>query len=193
MAQGGNGFGPTPYQGVKIKLLQCPTDASGANDGLGNPAGPDGKFAISNYVWNYMVFGDPPSNSSEGAATIPATFADGTSQTVIFGERYAWYGTGNAGGGPDSSLWMDSENRWQAQMCNAPHAGGAGYAPCPMFQIRPTVPNATNSGGGGNTPHISGMSVGMGDGAVRSVSGAIAPSVWANACDPRDGNVLTGF
>ena len=59
MAQGGNGFSPTPYQGVKIKLLQCPTDTSGNNGGLGNPAGPDANFAISNYVWNYLVFGDP--------------------------------------------------------------------------------------------------------------------------------------
>jgi len=193
MAQGGNGFAPTPYQGTIIKLLQCPTDTSGTNNGLGYPLGPDGTFAISNYVWNYLVFGDPQKNRSEGAATYPATFQDGASQTVIFGERYAWYGSGNVGGGPTSSLWMDSENRWQAQMCNAPYGGGTGYGTCPMFQIRPLVVNASNSGGGGNTSHPNGMMVGMGDASVRPVSGSIAPSVWANACDPRDGNVLDGF
>ena len=112
---------------------------------------------------------------------------------MIFGERYAWYGTGNSGGGPDSSLWMDSENRWQGRMCNAPYAGGTGYGACPMFQVRPAVANATNSGGGGNTSHTGGMMVGMGDGSVRSVSSSISPTVWSNACDPRDGNVLGDF
>jgi prepilin-type processing-associated H-X9-DG protein len=38
--------------------------------------------------------------------------------------------------------------------------------------------------------HTSGANVGLGDGSVRFVSQNITPTTWANACDPRDGNVL---
>ncbi|WP_020470362.1 DUF1559 family PulG-like putative transporter [Zavarzinella formosa] len=193
VAQGGNVSTPTAYQGTKITMFRCPSDASGGGSGLGNPAGPDGTFAISNYAWNYLVFGNPAANSQEGAGRIPATFQDGMSQTVMFGERYAWYGSGNTGGGPLSSLWFNSENRWMAQICSAPYAGGTGYAPCPMFQIKPLVANASNASGGGNSPHTSVISVGMGDGSVRGVSGSVSPTVWANACDPRDGNSQGNF
>ena len=190
----GNGY--TGYQITKINVFVCPSDTSGLNNGLGNPLGPDGGWAICNYVWNYLAFGEPLTNRSEGASTIPGSFPDGTSQTVIFGERYAWYGSGNTGGGPLSSLWMDSENRWQAQMCNIPYGGGTGYgAPngCPPFQVKPLVVNATNSSGGGNSAHSGGMMVGLADGSVRFISSGITPTVWAHACDPQDGNVLPNF
>jgi hypothetical protein len=32
----------------------------------------------------------------------------------------------------------------------------------------------------------------MGDGTVRSVANGVSGTTWANACDPRDGNVLGG-
>jgi prepilin-type N-terminal cleavage/methylation domain-containing protein len=190
IAQGGNVSAPTAYEGSLIKVLTCPADwTGGGGSGLGNPAGPDGTFAISNYAWNYLAFGDPNTNNQEGAARLQASFPDGTSNTVFFGERYAWYGSGNTGGGPLSSLWFNSENRWQAQICNAPYAGGTGYGACPLFQVKPTIPNASNSGGGGNTPHGA-MNVAMGDGTVRSVASGVSATTWANACDPRDGNPM---
>ena len=167
-------------------VLRCPSDfTGGGTSGLGNPAGPDATFGISDYAFNYLVFGDPPTNSQEGAARIPSSFPDGTSQTVLFGERYGWYGST-----PLSSLWFNSENRWQAQICNAPYGGGTGYGACPLFQTRPTVALATNSSGGGQSGHTSGVNVALCDGSVRSVSSSMSPATWANACDPRDGTPL---
>lgn len=194
ISQGGNASTPTAYQGTKIQIFRCPTDSSGSgNSGLGNPAGPDGTFAISNYAWNYLALGDPAANKQEGSAVLSKSFPDGLSQTVFFGERYAWYGSGNSGGGPLSSLWFNSENRWMAQICSAPYAGGTGYAACPIFQVQPSVANASNAGGGGNSPHVGGTTVGLGDGAVRNISINISPAIWANICDPRDGIPTTDF
>ena len=34
------------------------------------------------------------------------------------------------------------------------------------------------------------MNVGLGDGSVKFVSGAVSPTTWAYACDPRDGQPL---
>jgi prepilin-type processing-associated H-X9-DG protein len=38
--------------------------------------------------------------------------------------------------------------------------------------------------------HTQGMNVTLGDGSVRFVSGAMNPTTWAYACDPRDGNPM---
>jgi prepilin-type processing-associated H-X9-DG protein len=155
---------------------------------MGNPSGPDATWAIGNYVANYLVFGEPASNNQEGAARIPATFQDGTSNTLIFGERYGWYG-----GTPYSSLWANSGNPWRPQMCCAIDNGGTGYAACPMFQDSPTVGAANGAYSGGQTPHTGAMNVCMGDGSVRSANNSTSPTTWASVCDPRDGGSLADW
>ena len=176
----------------KIQAYRCPSDSTpGSITGYGNPAGPDATHAVSNYGANYLAFGDPTKGNQEGTSTM-ATFTDGTSNTVFFGERYGWYG-----GTPLSCLWANSENRWSPQICRAPGSSNStttGYAACPKFQATPKYAVANDSTSGGQTPHTGGvMNVGMGDGSVKSVSATILATTWAAACDPRDAQVLPQF
>jgi len=168
-----------------IKAYRCPSDRGGGlQNGFGNPNGPDGTHAVSNYGANYLIFGDPQKGNQEGASTM-ATMADGTSNQVFFGERYGWYSAT-----PLSCLWANSEHRWSPQICRAPGSSNStttGYAPCPMFQNLVKYQNANDSTSGGQTNHIGVMNVGMGDGSVRPMNANMPATVWAALCDPRDG------
>ncbi|HTN76735.1 MAG TPA: DUF1559 domain-containing protein, partial [Pirellulaceae bacterium] len=102
-----NNVNSIPVYKYIIAAYRCPSDAApGRQSGYGNPAGPDATHAVSNYGANYLLFGDPAKGNQEGAANM-GTMTDGTSNTVMFGERYSWYG-----GTPLSCLWANSENRW---------------------------------------------------------------------------------
>ncbi len=61
---------------------------------------------------NYYAFGDPQTGSTQGSNRIPATFQDGTSNTILFTEAYATCGwTGNIAF-MFGSLWTDSNSVW---------------------------------------------------------------------------------
>jgi prepilin-type processing-associated H-X9-DG protein len=64
-----------------------------------------------------------------------------------------------------------------------------GYQPCYTFQTQPAA-FTTCDPSRGQSGHSAGMNVGLGDGSVRFVTSAVTPATWANACDPRDGQVL---
>jgi hypothetical protein len=176
--------------GYVIAAYRCPSDPSpAAGTGLGNPAGPDASHAVSNYAANYLVFGNPTAGTQEGAATIPGSFPDGTSNVIMFGERYGQYGSGNTGGGPLATLWANSESRWSPVMCDSHPTKG--YVACPLFQVHPAVASASNFAGGGQAMHSGGvMNVCIADGSVRSVNSGISTTTWQNATNPQDGNVL---
>jgi len=67
-----------------IKPYVCPSDPSspGGTTSLGTVTDVLGE-GVSNYVANYLVFGNPTTGSLAGNARIPATFIDGTSNTVL--------------------------------------------------------------------------------------------------------------
>jgi prepilin-type N-terminal cleavage/methylation domain-containing protein len=98
--------GPTPgsfLRQTRVKIYQCPSDPT-----LDRNVATDWLPGDASYGANWQVFGDrtrpdqPPlgltdpnywtayASAWDGRANIPATFADGTSNTVVFAEKLAY-------------------------------------------------------------------------------------------------------
>jgi prepilin-type N-terminal cleavage/methylation domain-containing protein len=178
-----------------IKTFLCPSDPTVANGYSQTTYGGANSFAACCYGANYLVFGNPNGSQDyycvQGSNRLPASIPDGLSNTVFFGEIYASCGYW---GGPSfaaAALWADSTLPWRPIMCHNTTWKNVnpGYAPCNTFQVQPQM-FTTCDPSRGQTGHIAGMICGVGDGSVRLVSAAVSASTWANACDPRDGNVL---
>jgi prepilin-type N-terminal cleavage/methylation domain-containing protein len=198
-----NPASPTPQvYAVPIKVYRCPMEPEpiGPNgDGLGSTSnGRQDLWAISNYSYNYLVFGEPNAadvtSRREGGARIPDTFPDGTSNTILYTERY---GTCGSSGVPNSSstygnLWSDSNQTWRAVICvniYTQEPTTRGYTHCNRFQIQPDWIRSCDSTRA-QSPHAAGINVCLGDGSVRFLSATISDTTWAQACDPQDGNPL---
>jgi hypothetical protein len=141
-----------------VKVFLAPNDPSAPPNHLYN-----GWLALCNYAANYLVFAD-------GGARIPASIPDGTSNTLIFAQRY--------------------------QMCNGqPHAWDYDglYYWTPMFayystEIFQTVPAAKDCDperAQGLSPD--GILVGVADGSVRFLTPKLSSYTWLLACQPNDG------
>lgn len=176
-----------------IKVYICPVDPS-HQDGIGLTAqGGQNKWAIGSYSANYMVFGKPNATSPtlrlEGASKFASHIPDGTSNTVMYAERY---GTCGMLGNPATcygNLWSDSNQTWRPIICinnAAQNPTTAGFTVCKMFQITPHWYNTCDNTRA-QSSHPSGMHVGLADGTIRFVAGGMNPTTWAQACDPQDG------
>ena len=126
-------------------------------------------LATTSYAANWMVFG----NTDGGTARIPASFPDGTSNTIVFTERYQMC-NGNPCAWGYSSLyyWAPmfayySKGKFQ----NAPKQG----------DCNPALPQAIDPAG---------IQVAIADGSARTVRESISSETWWNATDPADGNIL---
>jgi prepilin-type N-terminal cleavage/methylation domain-containing protein len=180
--------------GTPIAVYLCPSDPAGG-DGM-SPSQNDnaGPWAAGNYAANYLVFGDPPRARVDGRPSIPNTFPDGTSNTVVFAERYrACTSSGDLNGSDTVGLlWCDSNLWWRPSFCVNTYSqvpAGPGYPACATFQVQPNYLRGCDPTRA-QTPHPGGMLVGLGDGSVRSVAASVSPATWAAACDPRDGQPL---
>jgi prepilin-type N-terminal cleavage/methylation domain-containing protein len=188
---------------IVIKTYLCPSDPSVINAGVYGGCGlmqsiniQRNGFASCNYAANVMVF------EPRGTASIETAMPDGTSNTVMFSERFrncspdpshgggctlpAWaWNTIRNGGDPWSSPTFGgaNDNAWQLGGGGALYnSGGVGFQAGPSAQQCNW--NVTQGG------HTATMMVGLGDGSVRGVSNGISVATWTNACTPNDGNVL---
>jgi len=168
-----------------IKTYLCPSDPSLPSNLQRSGA------ASANYAANLQVF-DP-----RGPGTLMTAMPDGTSQTVIFAERFklcnpssgGYTGAGWAlhpayiGHGWDTPVigWRDMG------IPRDPSFAGGQSIP---FQIAPAV-NACNWYVA-QSAHTGSMQVGLGDGSVRSVSAGMSTIIWTFAGNPKDGNPLGG-
>jgi prepilin-type N-terminal cleavage/methylation domain-containing protein len=151
---GGNNV-PNPIL-YRVKTYVAPADPTVNANSLG----------LTSYASNFLVFADT-------GARLPATFIDGTSNTVVLMERYA------VAQGPTGAVqhyWSALDNYLSA-------------TPTSGFQLAPTA-NAANDG----QPQgfsAGGMQVGLGDGSVRMVHPDVSFTTWYLACNPDDGSTIS--
>jgi hypothetical protein len=133
--------------------------------------------------------GNSPNGNGPGAtARIPATFADGTSNTILFVEKYAVCGTSQ--NSVATFYWGESGgtcNRVGGQGGNGSIPGIYTISSTPQFKPAPFV-NCNPCQVQGMT--AGGILVGLGDGSCRLISPSISLTTWENAIMPADGNVL---
>jgi prepilin-type N-terminal cleavage/methylation domain-containing protein len=175
--------------GTIVKCYVCPADPSvqWAQTHAGWPS-------IGSYAGNFQAFGQSPpyySTSDDtnnvrnymGSPRMPASFPDGTSNTIVTAEKYGGCAP-FASGGNIWARWDDLDN-WQPMF--------AGYAtgPASMFQVQPmpfssSACNPTVA----QTGHTGGMVVGLADGSVRLVTQGTSGTTWWLAVVPNDGQAM---
>jgi len=201
-----------------IQVYNCPSDPTGVSNGTWN------NYGTVTYCGNlgvFMPFTNPQygvPTSQKAAGNLVTAMPDGTSNTVMFAERYR-YCNPSWGGHTDpvwaAQPWSTPNGQWAIGMfgwANAPYWGGAwGWAAgcnngpnytgnvtsCAngtavigsiAFQVAP-YPAACNWYVT-QSGHTGVMNAGLGDGSVRQCAASISPLTWWLACTPADGNPL---
>jgi len=195
-----------------VKPYVCPADPTTWNNNSVKNGG-------TNYAWNAWVFsGGAGWGQDQQPGSLIQAMQDGTSNTVMFAERYKYCNP--SWGGHTDPVW--AAHPWSTP--NSVWAVAAfGYT---TWSSGPGIglPNGFGSGGGGNISgyyadfwtrgnrgslpfqtapstancnwyaaqgaHSGAMLAGLGDGSVRTVSQGVSITTWVEACIPSDGNVL---
>ena len=200
--------GLTPVvQNTTVKVFLCPSDPSVGNWLNGGPYGVPGGSYDCSYAENCFVFMNAPAFTSaaaggqltaQGQAIIPTTFTDGTSNTVLFAEKYAACGPVSGGVPSGGNIWFSSWGPWSGPYfavpcydmgdCYGSSSFGPGMPPMiPLWQQQPTPWQSVCNPLLPSTGHTGGMNVGLADGSIRLVSQGLSVLTWSLACNPQDG------
>lgn len=181
-----------------IKTYQCPSDPSMSN---GFSALQVGQYGGSSYAGNFLLLGTSPMQEPTTGAWSAAsqftvgTIPDGSSNTVLFTEKYA-----ACNGGGNLWAWNGGDiafnaNDWAATTINKPLAspynasyGGGNWNQPPLTGVANW--NSTNCDRTRPTSMHSVCNTLLADGSVRGVSRAVTQVTWLMAADPTDGGVL---
>lgn len=150
--------------------------------------------APTSYAWNWQAFHTAP--------RLSVSFPDGTSNTIATAEHYQRCADSNFTFNLSFSgnyirrpaVFADSSHVWEMGefQDNYPITAGnppvtTGYLPG-TFQAAPNVKNCDQRYP--QTPHPSGMIVGIVDGSVRQIAPSISPTTFWSAVTPAGGEVL---
>jgi prepilin-type N-terminal cleavage/methylation domain-containing protein len=158
-----------------LRAFLSPADPSVPADGIVQMMGMP--YGGCSYASNFLVFGNAPG----GRASMVSTFADGTSNTIVFGERY--------------TVCADVAVGWQMGMCGNPPTWPYWYTPANYLALPlpQAVPNpSTCDPTLLQSPYPGGMMVGQADGSVRLVGSGVSVYSWNLALNPADGQVFDG-
>ncbi len=191
--------GPGQPNFTVLSVLLCPSDPSppgpmGIGRGVYSAIGYPPTWAIADYAANYYSFGNPNLPDVQGAMRF-ADFLDGTSQTILFAERYGACTNTASASLVYTCLWADATSYWRPVFCinnlaRTPTA--AGYPACAMFQDAPDWFSECDASRA-QSLHIGGMNVAMADGSVHFLNASLNDGVWAALCDPRDGTMTAAW
>jgi prepilin-type N-terminal cleavage/methylation domain-containing protein len=198
--------GATWLRQTMIKVYRCPADNT-----LGN--GLDWMPGDSSYAGNFLIFGGSSNANSStnwnANATFASSFADGTSNTIMFAEKLSRCdGPAGVGGtwwmrgvyhGAQSAAGGGTDDSYPGDRFSPVFGGGVGTDGTAWFQgvnskflVQPT-PFMNNSSGCdhryASTPHIN-MIAGLADGSARNVTASMAATTWAAALTPAGNEIL---
>jgi hypothetical protein len=180
--------------GFGIKTYISPADPTNPPSGLIDTSSP--RYG-SSYAPNEAVFGVPVRGNSAPKASIPATFIDGTSNTILFAEKFAACGpTGSQSVFYWGETCLDCGSPGnKTGACNRLGSANSVGSP-PMFYTSLTIVPQNKPAPANCNPCLlqggsaGGIQVCLGDGSVRTVSYGISQLTWANAVNPADGQTL---
>jgi prepilin-type N-terminal cleavage/methylation domain-containing protein len=193
---------PSIY-GMGLAVLQCPSDPSMVD---GQPSGMTTQGG-SSYACNFFAFGKGPSLvppysgwSWFGSNRI-ASITDGTSNTIMFVEKYARceYPPNKATGG--GNMWahanVNSGQSWWPVIMSPDYlqyrTNSMGPNVGALFQLQPTPfmgTGATCDWTRASTGHAGGIQAGLCDGSVRTVTTGVSPVTWWAAFTIAGGEVM---
>jgi hypothetical protein len=170
-----------------IKPYICPSDFTNADGRKGA-----GSWGTTSYAYNYQIF----LTDWTGYVNYPSVMQDGTSNTIMFAEKY---------GQPSADGWTVDwgGNAWWEWAPKFAYNGDI-IGPNSKFLVKPTIKwcdanRAFSEAHGGSanicsllatSSHTAGMNVGLGDGSVRFLSDGVSPATWWAAVTPAAGDIL---
>ena len=170
---------PTPpdnfVRARPVVVYTCPSESTASGGSW--PGRND--WAVAHYGFNWRVFAQNAAGGPadyDRKAAIPRTFSDGTSNTVVFAERYGVFNSGHA------NLW--AHGNWNPDyMPMFAYNGNYG-----LFQIAPQPSQADRYLA--NSPHSGSINVALADGSCRALASGLTQPTWQQACIPDDGQPL---